>query len=73
MKDFTEDFKNKYILPKLEQNTCISIGKQYEEFLAEVLGSKLKRGVCITSNDNEQEPQYRVLSVDDIWDINQYI
>ncbi|KKP56790.1 MAG: Transcription-repair coupling factor [candidate division WS6 bacterium GW2011_GWD1_35_594] len=73
MKDFTEDFKNKYILPKLEQNTCISIGKQYEEFLAEVLGSKLKRGVCITSNDNEQEPQYRVLSVDDIWDIDQYM
>lgn len=73
IKTFLSDFEKIFVLPKLQENSLLAIPNQYEEFVAELIGLKLKRGVCILPFDDDLEPQFRTLSVDDTWDISIYI
>ncbi|MDX9739116.1 MAG: helicase-related protein [Candidatus Dojkabacteria bacterium] len=73
IKTFLSDFEKIFVLPKLQENSLLAIPNQYEEFVAELIGLKLKRGVCILPFDDDLEPQFRTLSVGDTWDISIYI
>ncbi len=73
IKTFLSDFEKIFVLPKLQENSLLAIPNQYEEFVAELIGLKLKRGVCILPFNDDLEPQFRTLSVDDTWDISTYI
>ncbi|MFA5623158.1 MAG: DEAD/DEAH box helicase [Candidatus Dojkabacteria bacterium] len=73
IKIFLSDFEKIFVLPKLQENSLLAIPNQYEEFVAELIGLKLKRGVCILPFNDDLEPQFRTLSVDDTWDISTYI
>lgn len=73
IKTFLSDFEKIFVLPKLQENSLLAIPNQYEEFVAELIGLKLKRGVCILPFNDDLEPQFRTLSVDDTWDISIYI
>lgn len=73
IKTFLSDFEKIFVIPKLGENSLLAIPNQYEEFIAELIGSRLKRGVCILPLDDDLEPEFRTLSVGDTWDISVYL
>jgi transcription-repair coupling factor (superfamily II helicase) len=68
-KSFLQEFNRIYKLPKLINNSVISVDRYYEELLAEIIGIKLGRGVCIAPLEEEFEPQFRTISVGDVLNI----
>ncbi len=73
IKTFLSDFEKKFKVPQLTTQSTVYIPKEYEELVAELIGLKLKRAVCILPLDSEYGPKFRSLKVGDRWDINQYI
>lgn len=73
IKTFLSDFEKKFKVPQLTTQSVVYIPKEYEELVAELIGLKLKRAVCILPLDSEYGPKFRSLKVGDRWDINQYI
>ena len=43
MKNFTKDFLNIFKYPILDKYSTITVGSEYMEFVAEILGKKQKR------------------------------
>jgi len=73
IKTFLSDFEKKFKIPQLTTQSTVYIPNEYEELVAELIGLKLKRAVCILPLDSEYSPKFRSLKVGDRWDINQYI
>lgn len=72
MKNFTEDFFKKFNIPKLDKYSVITVGKEYEEFIAEIIGKKLSKSVYLVPKKNI-EIKYMEYMVGDKWDISKLI
>ena len=68
MKNFTKDFLNRYVCTNVEEGMQVTVGGEYREFLVEILGRKLKKGVCLISSDSQ--PTYVSLNIGDIYKEN---
>ncbi len=72
MKNFTQDFLKIFKVPQLDKYSTIIVGKEYEEFVAEILGRKLSKSVCLVPKRGT-EILYEEFKVGDRWDISKLI
>jgi len=73
IKTFLLDFEKKFKIPQLANQSTVYIPKEYEELVAELIGLKLKRAVCILPLDSEFSPNFCTLKVGERWNISQYL
>ena len=62
MKNFTNDFLKIFKAPKLDRYSTITVGHEYQEFVAEILGKELKRNICLTPK-RDILPKFDVVKV----------
>lgn len=72
MKNFTDDFLKIFDIPKLDKYSTITVGKEYEEYVAEILGRKINRGICLVPK-RDIEIEFKEFKVGDKWDISSLI
>ena len=72
MKNFTQDFLKIFDTPKLDKYSTITVGKEYEEFVAEILGKKLGKSIYMIDKRDTQI-LFKEFKVGDKWDISELI
>lgn len=72
MNNFTDEFLKIFKIPQLDKYSTITVGKEYEEYIAEVLGRKLSRSIFFVP-EKKQEIEFLEFSVGDKWDIDSLI
>jgi transcription-repair coupling factor (superfamily II helicase) len=65
MKNFTKDFLQIFTASKVDRYTTITVGEGFEEFVAEILGRKLKKSIYLVQQD-EKEPKFKEFKVGDL-------
>ncbi|MDY0097221.1 MAG: helicase-related protein [Candidatus Dojkabacteria bacterium] len=64
MKNFTKDFLNIFKYTKLDRYSTITVGNEYKEFVAEILGKKLEKGICLVPK-RDVNPSFKVINIGD--------
>ena len=64
MKNFTKDFLNIFKYPILDKYSTITVGSEYMEFVAEILGKKLQKGICLVPK-RDDIPNFKVINIGD--------
>ncbi len=72
MKNFTQDFLKIFTVPKLDKYSTITVGGEYEEFVAEVLGKKLSKSIYLVAK-RDAEINFKEFKVGDKWEISELI
>ncbi len=72
MSNFTDEFIKIFKVPQLDKYSTVTVGKEYEEYVAEVLGRKLFKSIFLVP-EKKQEIDFKEYSVDDKWDIESLI
>ena len=72
MKNFTQDFLKIFSIPKLDKYSTITVGKEYEEFVSEIIGKKLSKSIYLVPKRN-YEIKFKEFKVGDKWDISELI
>ena len=72
MSNFTKDFLKIFVPVQLDKFLAVTVGKEYEEFAAEVLGKKLSKSVyMVEKKDNGLV--YEEYDTGDKWDVNKLV
>ena len=72
MKNFTNDFLKKFKIEPIDKYSTITVGKEYEEFVAEILGKKLSKSVYLVPQGMVRS-EYEEIRVGDRLDIERLI
>lgn len=72
MKNFTQDFLKIFDVPKLDKYSTITVGSDFEEFVAEILGKKIKKSICLIPK-RDTDIQFKECKVGDRWNISELI
>ena len=72
MKNFTNDFLKIFDIPKLDKYSTITVGSGYEEYVAEILGKKMDKGICLVPK-RDIEIEFKEFKVGDKWNISSLI
>ena len=72
MKSFTEDFLKIFKNPKVDKYSTITVGKEFQEFLAEILGRRLSKSIFLVEKRDSQE-KYIHIKIGDKWNIEELI
>lgn len=73
IKSFLEDFGKKFVLPNIQQEALLAIPEGMQEFVAEILGSKMSKVVCILPLEGTDIPKYVEIKIDIKWDISSLV
>ena len=60
MKNFTNEFLKIFNTPKLDRYSTITVGREYQEFVAEILGKKLKKNICLVPK-RDISPNFKIV------------
>ncbi len=69
MSNFTDEFIKIFKVPQLDKYSTVTVGKEYEEYIAEVIGRKLSKSIFFVP-EKKQEIDFKELSVGDKWEID---
>ncbi len=72
MKNFTDEFQKIFDVPKLDKYSTVTVGKEYEEYIAEILGRKLSKSIFFVP-EKRHEIGFKEFSVGDKWEIESLI
>ncbi len=72
MKSFTDDFLKIYKTPKVDKYSTITVGKEYQEFLAEILGKKLSKSILLVGEKSSGGKNLKI-DVGERWEIDELI
>lgn len=68
IKSFLDEFGKKFVLPKLEKGDTLVVPKGNKELIAEVVGKRVNRAVCILPLGEEDLPKYLEIAVGQRWE-----
>ena len=60
MKNFTNEFLKIFNTPQLDRYSTITVGREYQEFVAEILGKKLKKNICLVPK-RDISPNFKIV------------
>ncbi|KKP66222.1 MAG: Transcription-repair coupling factor [candidate division WS6 bacterium GW2011_GWE1_34_7] len=60
MKNFTNEFLKIFNTPQLDRYSTITVGREYQEFVAEILGKKLKKNICLVPK-RDVPPNFKIV------------
>lgn len=72
MENFTDDFLKILNIPKLDKYSTITVGWEYEEFIAEVIGKKLSKSIYLVPK-RDTDIKFKEFKIGDKWDISELI
>lgn len=72
MGKFTQDFLKVFTPPQLNEYLAVTVGKEYEEFVAELLGRKLSKSVYMVEQKDEKI-LYEEYKVGDKWSVDKLL
>lgn len=72
MSNFTKDFLKIFVPVQLDKFLAVTVGKEYEEFAAEILGKKLSKSVYMVEK-KDTGLVYEEYNTGDKWDINKLV
>ena len=72
MGKFTQDFLKVFTPPQLNEYLAVTVGKEYEEFVAELLGRKLSKSVYMVEQKDEKIV-YQEYRVGDKWSVDKLL
>lgn len=72
MSNFTKDFLKIFVPVQLDKFLAVTVGKEYEEFAAEILGKKLSKSVYMVEK-KDSSLVYEEYNSGDKWDIGKLV